>query len=79
MQTQEQVVEELYRDFRKRVEKKLKTEVEAVHIRDHEGEVVVEIVPKRVVSRFGSGTGTPEPVETSEASTDEGQPEEGVE
>lgn len=75
MQTQEQVVEELYRDFRKRVERKLKTDIEGIRIQDLDGETVVEVIPRRVVAKFGEGK-TPaeevvgEPDESGEGETE---------
>ena len=75
MQTQEQVVEELYRDFRKRVERKLKTDIEGIRIQDLDGETVVEVIPRRVVAKFGEGKAPAEEVVGEPDESGEGETE----
>ena len=59
------MVEDLYRDFKKTVEKKLKIEVKDLTIKDVDGKVKIEVIPVTHTFSFGNEE-EPENEEVSE-------------
>lgn len=60
------MVEDLYRDFKKKVEKKLKIEVKDLIIKDENGKVTIEVIPVTHTFSFGGNTQTQEEEVTEE-------------